>query len=195
MMIDRMLARFKIQTKDIAFIVPFVVSISRSRSFRYLCVEFAAVSKGHVQRCAPVTERVQGCVFGMGSFLQNTTEEARSNLKKQIDTQSELAAVRAFRLRIRMKASLKSKAPLREPKPSARGLISFWTQYQQELSVRQGLDEDLAKLVRSQTDLLNYATSARENLAAERNQGHIASAGCREAHARRKCYCQAGCRL
>lgn len=166
MMIDRMLARFKIQTKVIAFIVPFVVSISAvGLSGLYA----SSLLQSRMDMSNSVLQSLSGfkdVYSGMGSFLQNTTEEARSNLKKQIETQSSLLQS--------VRSGANSDESLTEIESAVKGteaigsrVDQLWTQYQQERTVRQSLDDGLATLVRSQTDLLNYATSARENLAAD----------------------------
>lgn len=166
MVIDRMLASFKIQTKVIAFIVPFVVSISAvGLSGLYA----SSLLQSRMDMSNSVLQSLSGfkdVYSSMGSFLQNTTEQAKKDLNEKVALQASLLkSVRDGANSEDGYADMQNAVKATEA-ISAR-VDQLWADYQQEVSVRKSLDDNLAILIRSQTDLLNYATSARENLASD----------------------------
>ncbi|MFD1745972.1 methyl-accepting chemotaxis protein [Rhizobium helianthi] len=166
MMIDRMLARFKIQTKVIAFIVPFVVSISAvGLSGLYA----SSLLQSRMDMSNAVLQSLSGfkdVYSSMGSFLQNTTEQARNDLNQKIATQA--ALLKSVRDSANSEDGYSDMQSAVTATEAIGGRVNqLWSDYEKEVSVRESLQSNLAILIRSQTDLLSYATSARENLATD----------------------------
>jgi methyl-accepting chemotaxis protein len=164
MVVDRLLARFKIQTKVVAFIVPFVLSISAvGLSGLYA----SNLLQARMDISNTVMQSLSGfkqVYSGMATFLSHPSEESRVALNQQIATQAEL-----------LKA-VREGANTTDGRDDIGVAISgtdaigaqigqLWLRYQDEVTVRQGIDQDLGGIVKRQADILNYATVTRDNLA------------------------------
>jgi methyl-accepting chemotaxis protein len=165
MVIDRLLARFRIQTKVITFIVPFVVSISAvGLSGLYA----SSLLQNRMDMSNAVLHSLSGfkdVYAGMTAFLQNTTDATRATLKEQIRTQADLLkTVQSGATedgRTEIESAISGTAEI------GGQVDQLWARYQDEIKVRQGLNEDLGAIVKQQADLLNYAMVTRDNLAVD----------------------------
>jgi methyl-accepting chemotaxis protein len=163
MVIDRLLARFRIQTKVITFIVPFVVSISAvGLSGLYA----TSLLQNRMDMSNAVLHSLSGfkdVYSGMTEFLQNTSDSTRTTLKEQIRTQADLLKT------VRSGSTEDGKAEI-DSAISGTDAIGgqvdqLWALHQDEVKVRKGLEDDLGAIVKQQADLMNYAVVSRDNLA------------------------------
>ncbi len=164
MVVDRLLARFKIQTKVIAFIVPFVLSISAvGLSGLYA----SNLLQARMDISNTVMQSLSGfkqVYSGMATFLSHPSEESRVALNQQIATQAELLkAVREGANNTDGRDEIGVAISGTEAIGAQIGQL--WLRYQDEVTVRQGIDQDLGGIVKHQADILNYATVTRDNLA------------------------------
>ncbi len=90
MVVDRLLARFRIQTKVIAFIVPFLASIS---AVGFSGMYASSLLQTRMDMSNAVLQSLSGfksVYTGMTDFLKNTNEATRATLTSQVKTQSDL---------------------------------------------------------------------------------------------------------
>jgi methyl-accepting chemotaxis protein len=158
MLIDRLLARFKIQTKVIAFIVPFVASIlAVGLSGLYA----SKLLQTRMDMSNSVLQSLTGfkeVYAGMSLFLQQTNEETRTILSGQIDEQAAL-----------LKAADDGSAPQIQEAITGTEAIGaqvneLWSLHQQEQDIRASVDADQAAILKQLNDLLSYATNSRDSL-------------------------------
>ncbi|AHK43460.1 putative chemoreceptor y4fA [Ensifer adhaerens OV14] len=92
MFIDRILARFKIQTKVLFFILPFVVSIC---AVGITGLYASGLLQGRMEISNSVLQTLSGfkdVYAGMNNFLHSTTEETRDAVQGKITAQKEILA-------------------------------------------------------------------------------------------------------
>jgi methyl-accepting chemotaxis protein len=166
MLIDRVLARFKIQTKVLVFILPFVISIS---AVGLTGLYASSMLQGRMDISNTVLQTLSGfkqVYVGMTRFLQDTNEETRTALEQELATQS--AALTAAG------AGLTGQEGEAEIQKAIAGTAAvtnkaadLWTSYQQEVTLRQGIETDIAALMDERNKLLGYATTVRDGLVAD----------------------------
>ncbi|MBT9371892.1 HAMP domain-containing methyl-accepting chemotaxis protein [Rhizobium sp. CSW-27] len=166
MLVDRLLARFKIQTKVIAFIVPFVLSISAVGLSGLYASRLLQVRMDMSNSVLQSLSGFKQVYAGMTEFLQHTSEETRSVLVRQLGEQSALlkqvaAAADDADGRAEIGAAIQGAETI------GGQIDALWALYKDEVALRNGIDEDLGIIVKQQADLLNYATVKRENLSAD----------------------------
>lgn len=158
MIIDNMLARFKIQTKVIVFIAPFVASIlAVGLSGLYasnLLQSRMDVSNTILQSLTGFKE-VYG---GMTSFLSNTNEETRSALHRQLAEQAN------FLRAAEDGSSAEIKDAIERTKIIDKQVDELWTSHGQEQALRAGMSTDLATMTRELNGVLANATNIRSTL-------------------------------
>ena len=163
MVIDRLLARFRIQTKVITFIVPFVVSISAvGLSGLYA----SSLLQTRMDMSNAVLHSLSGfkdVYSGTSAFLDNTTEATRATLKEQIRTQADL--LKTVRAGSTEDGKSEIDAAITGTDEIGGQVDQLWARYQDEVKVREGLDADLGSIIKLQADLVSYATVSRDNLA------------------------------
>ena len=87
MFIDRILARFKIQTKVLVFILPFVLSIC---AVGFTGLYASGLLQGRMEISNSVLQSLSGfkdVYAGMNRFLQNTSEESRDAVHQRLTAQ------------------------------------------------------------------------------------------------------------
>src|SRR6218665_496795 len=87
MFIDRILARFKIQTKVLVFILPFVLSIC---AVGFTGLYASGLLQGRMEISNSVLQSLSGfkdVYAGMNRFLQNTSEETRDAVNARLKAQ------------------------------------------------------------------------------------------------------------
>ena len=87
MFIDKILARFKIQTKVLVFILPFVLSIC---AVGFTGLYASGLLQGRMEISNSVLQSLSGfkdVYAGMNRFLQNTTEENRKAVHERLTAQ------------------------------------------------------------------------------------------------------------
>ena len=158
MIIDNMLARFKIQTKVIVFIAPFVASIlAVGLSGLYasnLLQSRMDVSNTILQSLTGFKE-VYG---GMTSFLSNTNEETRSALHRQLAEQTN------FLRAAEDGSSAEIKDAIERTKIIDKQVDELWTSHGQEQALRASMSTDLATMTRELNGVLANATNIRSTL-------------------------------
>ena len=158
MIIDNLLARFKIQTKVIVFIAPFVASIlAVGLSGLYasnLLQSRMDVSNTILQSLTGFKE-VYG---GMTSFLSNTNEETRSALHRQLAEQAN------FLRAAEDGSSAEIKDAIERTKIIDKQVDELWTSHGQEQALRAGMSTDLGTITRELNGLLANATNIRSTL-------------------------------
>jgi methyl-accepting chemotaxis protein len=164
MIIDRMLARFRIQTKVVAFIVPFVVSISAVGLSGIYASNLLQSRMDMSNAVLQSLSGFKGVYSSMTEFLRHTSDESRKALDQQIKEQIDLLKT------VRSGANNDQGQSEIDSAISGAGAIDnqidqLWASFQDETAVRAGLDADLAAIVKLQSQLLSYATVSRGNLA------------------------------
>ncbi|SOC45425.1 methyl-accepting chemotaxis protein [Rhizobium subbaraonis] len=157
MFIDRVLARFKIQTKVVLFILPFVVSIS---AVGLTGLYASGMLQGRMEISNSVLQSLSGfkdVYAGMNAFLQQTSEETRDAVTRTIDAQQELLAD-TF-------AQVEDEAGRRQLQEAVDGSTmigervgQLWTLYENELALRRSMEMSLASLLGEQMKVLEEAT-------------------------------------
>lgn len=166
MIIDRALARFRIQTKVLVFIFPFVISIL---AVGLTGLYASSMLQGRMDISNTVLQTLSGfkqVYVGMTHFLQETNEETRAALEQELSTQS--AALNAAGAGLMGK---EGEAEIREAIAGTAAIEdkaeALWGIYQQELTFRQGIEADIATLTQERDKLLDYATTIRDGLVAD----------------------------
>jgi methyl-accepting chemotaxis protein len=166
MFIDRVLARFKIQTKVLVFILPFVISIS---AVGLTGLYASSMLQGRMDISNTVLQTLSGfkqVYVGMTRFLQDTNEETRAALEQELATQSAALAAAGEGL-----AGQEGEAEIRKAIAGTAAVTTrvaeLWTSYQQEVDLRKGIETDLAALTNERNKLLDYATTVRDGLVAD----------------------------
>ncbi|UHS60151.1 HAMP domain-containing protein [Agrobacterium vaccinii] len=158
MVIDNLLARFKIQTKVIVFIAPFIASIlAVGLSGLYasnLLQSRMDVSNTILQSLTGFKE-VYG---GMTSFLNNTNDDTRTTLHRQLSEQANFLRATADA------ASPEIKDAIDRTKIIDDQVNELWSSHQKEQALRAGMSADLAVVLRELNGLLSNATNTRNTL-------------------------------
>ncbi|WP_296021513.1 HAMP domain-containing methyl-accepting chemotaxis protein [uncultured Agrobacterium sp.] len=158
MFIDRVLARFKIQTKVIVFIAPFILSIlAVGLSGLYT----SKLLQGRMDISNTTLQSLTGfknVYESMTSFLHNTTEETRKGLHRQVDEQI------AF-----LKMTGDGNDPAILDAISRTSLVGvqvdeLWTFHQKEEALRSQMNADMAAVTKELSGLLANATNMRSTL-------------------------------
>lgn len=166
MVIDRLLARFKIQTKVIAFIVPFLASISAVGLSGLYASNLLQTRMDMSNAVLQSLSGFKSVYAGMTDFLKNTNEATRSALSLQVKTQSDLLQnVRAGANSGEGEAEIN--AAITGTTAISGQIDQLWSRYQEEVSTRQGIDTAIGAIVKLQAEIVGYATVSRDDLAAD----------------------------
>lgn len=170
MFIDRILARFKIQTKVLFFILPFVVSIS---AVGITGLYASGLLQGRMEISNSVLKTLSGFkdVYAqMNNFLQQTTDESRRMLKDAIVTQKEVLAETAAQVaggngEDELAAAIAATSDIETR------IDGLWTLHEGEQKLRAETRADLERLAAEQAKIneeanrLQYAVRKDENAA------------------------------
>lgn len=158
MFIDRVLARFKIQTKVIVFIAPFILSIlAVGLSGLYT----SKLLQGRMDISNTTLQSLTGfknVYESMTSFLHDTTEETRSGLHRQVDEQI------AF---LKMTGDGNDPAILDAIDRTSRVGVQvdeLWAFHQKEEALRSQMNADMGAVTKELSGLLANATNTRSTL-------------------------------
>ena len=156
MFIDKILARFKIQTKVLLFILPFVVSIC---AVGITGLYASGLLQGRMEISNSVLQSLSGfkdVYAGMNAFLQNTSEETRQAVVEKLEAQQ---AVLADTL-----AQVDDEEGRRQLQQAVDGSIKIgdrvgqlWTLYEDEVTLRKSIDQP-GNLLGEQMKVLEEAT-------------------------------------
>ena len=166
MLIDRALARFKIQTKVLFFIFPFVIAISAVGMTGFyasgLLQKRIEVSNGVVQALSGF----KSVYAGMVDFLRNPTDASRSELSGMLAKQrGVLNAMAQGDVGADGKALIAEAVALADTVDSR--ISGSWDLYSRETALHASIAADIASLVTLQDKLLDYAETVQETLAAD----------------------------
>ena len=147
MFIDKILARFKIQTKVLLFILPFVVSIC---AVGITGLYASGLLQGRMEISNSVLQSLSGfkdVYAGMNAFLKDTTEESRQSVLEKITAQravleGTLAQVDDETGRSQLKQALNGSATIGER------VDGLWKLYEQEVTLRQSISGSLRHAAR-----------------------------------------------
>jgi methyl-accepting chemotaxis protein len=170
MLIDRILARFKIQTKVLFFILPFVVSIS---AVGITGLYASGLLQGRMEISNSVLQTLSGfkdVYAGMNHFLHETTEESRKAVKDTIAAQKGVLAETAAQVAGASGEQELSAAIAATGEIETR-IDGLWTLHEGEQQLRTATKANLEKLaaeqvkINDQTNELQYAVRKDENAA------------------------------
>ncbi|MDW5314019.1 HAMP domain-containing methyl-accepting chemotaxis protein [Rhizobium sp. PL01] len=157
MFIDKILARFKIQTKVLLFILPFVVSIS---AVGITGLYASGLLQGRMEISNSVLQSLSGfkdVYAGMNAFLQNTSEETRQAVVTKLETQQDVLAAtlsqvvdKEGRQQLQMAVDGSTKIDDR--------VGQLWTLFENEVSLRKSINVSLGNLLSEQMKVLEEAT-------------------------------------
>ncbi|KAA3510969.1 methyl-accepting chemotaxis protein [Agrobacterium rosae] len=167
MMIDNLLARFKIQTKVIVFIAPFVASI--------LAVGFSGLYASNLlQSRMDVSNTILQSLTGfkevyggMTSFLNNTNDETRATLHRQLAEQAN------FLRATEDGDSTEIKDAIDRTKIITNQVDELWSSHQKEQALRAGMDADLSVIKKELNGLLANATNIRNTLQTDETKAKL----------------------
>ncbi|MFY8098596.1 MAG: methyl-accepting chemotaxis protein, partial [Allorhizobium sp.] len=166
MFIDRVLARFKIQTKVLVFILPFVISIS---AVGLTGLYASSMLQGRMDISNTVLQTLSGfkqVYVGMTRFLQDTNENTRAALEQELATQSAALAAAGDGL-----AGQDGEEEIRKAIAGTAAITdkaaALWTSHQQELTLRRQIESNISAMMDERNKLLDYATTVRDGLVAD----------------------------
>ncbi|WEX78073.1 methyl-accepting chemotaxis protein [Sinorhizobium numidicum] len=170
MFIDRILARFKIQTKVLFFILPFVVSIS---AVGITGLYASGLLQGRMEISNSVLQTLSGfkdVYAGMNNFLHKTTEESRQAVQATIGAQKDILAQTAAQVAGQNGENELGAAISATTDIEAR-IDELWTLHVGEQQLRGATKANLERLVAEQVKIndeanrLQYAVRKDENAA------------------------------
>ena len=167
MVIDNFLARFKIQTKVIVFIAPFVASI--------LAVGFSGLYASNLLQSRmdisnTILQSLTGfkeVYGGMTSFLNNTNDETRTTLHRQLSEQAN------FLRATEDGNSTEIKDAIERTKVINTQVDELWSSHQKEQALRAGMGTDLSTIVKELNGLLANATNIRNTLQTDETKAKL----------------------
>ncbi|WHA42912.1 methyl-accepting chemotaxis protein [Agrobacterium larrymoorei] len=158
MFIDTLLARFKIQTKVVVFIAPFIASIlAVGLSGLYT----SKLLQGRMDVSNTVLQSLTGFkeVYGsMTSFLHDTKEETRVTLHKQIDDQITFLRMTGDGNAPEIKDAVERTSVIGSQ------VDELWSAYEKEQALRTSMSADMQTISRELAGLLANATNVRNTL-------------------------------
>ncbi|MFP5076295.1 methyl-accepting chemotaxis protein [Rhizobium sp. YIM 134829] len=163
MLIDKILARFKIQTKVLLFIFPFVVSIC---AVGITGLYASGLLQGRMEISNSVLQSLSGfrdVYDGMNRFLAETSEESREAVLKTITTQRAVLEGTHAQMENSEGASELELAIAGTAKigDSVSGL---WTLHENEVQLRASINKGLRLLLSTQMKLVNEASAVERSV-------------------------------
>ncbi|MCF3639531.1 methyl-accepting chemotaxis protein [Rhizobium sp. TRM95111] len=168
MFIDKILARFKIQTKVLLFILPFVVSIC---AVGFTGLYASGLLQGRMEISNSVLQSLSGfkdVYAGMNQFLQNTSEENRDTVYQRLTAQKEVLAATMNGLAPDADRSKLEQAQTQTADIEAR-MEGLWTLYVGEVDLRQAMSKNLNFLSGEQVKILEEATKLQRSVRQDEN--------------------------
>ncbi|QRM54273.1 HAMP domain-containing methyl-accepting chemotaxis protein [Sinorhizobium sp. BG8] len=163
MFIDRILARFKIQTKVIFFILPFVASIC---AVGFTGLYASGLLQGRMEISNSVLQSLSGfkdVYAGMNQFLQHTSEDTRAAVTDKLAVQQEvLADTMAHLVDDQGRAELQ-RAVDGGTQISAR-IDGLWKLYEDERALNDAITVGLSGMLSEQMKILDEATKMERNV-------------------------------
>ncbi|MBB5533919.1 methyl-accepting chemotaxis protein [Rhizobium giardinii] len=157
MFIDKILARFKIQTKVLLFILPFVVSIC---AVGITGLYASGLLQGRMEISNSVLQSLSGfkdVYAGMNAFLQNTSDETRQTVVAKLEAQQKVLADTLSQVvddegRQQLQQAVEGSTKIGDR------VGQLWTLYENEVSLRKSITASLGELLGEQMKVLEEAT-------------------------------------
>ncbi|MDX3929613.1 MAG: HAMP domain-containing methyl-accepting chemotaxis protein [Shinella sp.] len=168
MFIDRVLARFKIQTKVIFFILPFVASIC---AVGFTGLYASGLLQGRMEISNSVLQSLSGfkdVYAGMSQFLQHTTAESRDEVYARLADQKEVLARTVDGLPENADRTKLTQAQAGTQDIEAR-IGGLWTLSEEEVALRDAMSKNLIFLAAEQLKILEEATKIQRALRKDEN--------------------------
>src|SRR6218665_502824 len=168
MFIDRILARFKIQTKVLLFIFPFVVSIC---AVGITGLYASGLLQGRMEISNSVLQSLNGfkdVYAGMSQFLQHTTEENRDGVYAKLGAQKEVLADTMNGLDPKADKTKLEDAQAKTQDVETR-IDGLWQLYVGEVGLREAMGKSLNFLAGEQVKILEEATKMQRAVRQDEN--------------------------
>ncbi|KRB49751.1 chemotaxis protein [Rhizobium sp. Root708] len=163
MFIDRILSRFKIKTKVLIFVLPFVVSIS---AVGLTGLYASGLLQGRMEISNSVLQSLSGFkdLYGsMDDFLRITSQDARDKLYSDIGTQQDTLGSTLKQI-----GENAGRGNLQAAKDGTSGISDtvgkLWTLHEQELSLRKSIDDAQKVMISSRFNVNYDAQQLEENI-------------------------------
>jgi methyl-accepting chemotaxis protein len=168
MFIDKILARFKIQTKVLVFILPFVLSIC---AVGFTGLYASGLLQGRMEISNSVLQSLSGfkdVYAGMNRFLQNTSEESRNAVQERLTAQ-----VGVLQSTMDGLAPDADKSKLMDAEEQTKGIQArmdgLWSLYQSETGLHETMTKNLSTLSSEQVKILDEATKLQRTVRQNEN--------------------------
>ncbi|MDQ0458133.1 methyl-accepting chemotaxis protein [Rhizobium paknamense] len=160
MFFDRLLQRFRIQTKVLVFIIPFILSLS---AVGFTGFYASSLLQGRMEMSASVLKALSGfknVYAGMTLFLQQTSEENKAALDRKVSGQLEVlrglqGAIQGAEGQAEIEAAVSGTTAMSDQ------VNRLWGLYRDEMALRQDMEKTLTTLASQQSDLSRYAEGVR----------------------------------
>ncbi|WP_234188906.1 methyl-accepting chemotaxis protein [Shinella sp. NM-101] len=168
MFIDKILARFKIQTKVLVFILPFVLSIC---AVGFTGLYASGLLQGRMEISNSVLQSLSGfkdVYAGMNRFLQNTSEESRDAVHQRLNAQGAVlqATMDALAPDADKSRLVDAQAQTRDIEARMDGL---WALYVNETGLHDAMTKNLNALTAEQVKILDEATKLQRSVRQDEN--------------------------
>ncbi|MGZ2385292.1 methyl-accepting chemotaxis protein [Rhizobium brockwellii] len=168
MFIDKILARFKIHTKVLLFILPFVVSIC---AVGMTGLYASGLLNGRMEISNSVLQSLSGfkdVSASMNVFLQNTSQASRDAVYAHLTQQKDLLASTASDLGEGAVASNLAKAQTKTADVVDK-IGGMWKLYESEQDLRQRMSEQLASMEQEQAVIIEASIKLQRDLRDDEN--------------------------
>ncbi len=168
MFIDKILARFKIQTKVLVFILPFVLSIC---AVGFTGLYASGLLQGRMEISNSVLQSLSGfkdVYAGMNRFLQNTSQESRDAVHQRLNAQGAVlqATMDALAPDADKSRLVDAQAQTRDIEARMDGL---WALYVNETGLHAAMTKNLNALTAEQVKILDEATKLQRSVRQDEN--------------------------
>ena len=163
MFIDRILSRFKIQTKVLIFVLPFVITIS---AVGLTGLYASGLLQGRMEISNSVLQSLSGfkdLYASMDDFLQTTNEQARDKLYADIKTQGQ--TLNATMAQIGDNAGHDNlQAAIEGTNGISDTVGKLWTLHEQEVALRKSIDDAQKVMITNRFNVSYDAKQLEENV-------------------------------
>jgi methyl-accepting chemotaxis protein len=163
MFIDKILSRFKIKTKVLIFVLPFVISIS---AVGLTGLYASGLLQGRMEISNGVLQSLSGFkdLYGsMDDFLRTTSAEARDKLLADLKTQQNTLTATLEQI-----GDNDGRESLEAAAQGTTGIADIvgqlWSLHEQELALRNSIDDARKTLIDSRSTINNDARLLKENI-------------------------------
>jgi len=149
MFIDKILSRFKIKTKVLIFVLPFVLSIS---AVGLTGLYASGLLQGRMEISNSVLQSLTGfknLYSSMEDFLRDATEERRDKLAADVAAQSEVLNATLAQVGEGMDGHAELADAEAKTGDISKVVASFWTLHEQEVALRKSLDDAQRSLIKT----------------------------------------------